>query len=610
MHRRGRAGIIAVVAVVGAVLEAVAPTGVGAEVNSPHSTDSDAPVTLLVELGPSAEPTLPAAVDRATDGLVTDLPRSGAIAIEVQPDQVHSTMTRLAAIGGVASVAVDPPVSALGIIPNDPGWPRQTSRRDVRFDSAWQSGTGTGDTVIAVIDTGVSPSPELTGRLVPGVNLVPRGSPAPWGDNNDTSDGNGHGTAVAIIAAGAGNDSYGVAGGCWQCRVMPVRVLDDAGSGSLSTVAEGVYWAIDHGADVINLSLGGTSNASYLDDAIAAAAAADVVVVAAAGNDGTTDLHYPAAVPDVIAVAGTAGYSPPTVDYRSTRGAGWVDVAAPFCNHDDDSSSLFCGTSSASPVVAGLVGLMRSDRPDLTATAIRQALESSAIEAFPAGSVAAGAVRADAAVAAAMAAGGSTTQVAAPSPPDTTPPVLAIDAGAGWRGGMVTTNVRTSDASGVREVQFFLDGRFLVATAPGVDGVARFTWDTAEATDGFHVLRVVGVDGAGNLGAAQALTAVDNGAPVVRISGPPSGAVVHGRFLVSVQSTDGSGIRATLVASDGRWIAGSSGEAPVLVSVPVSRSGGIGVVAITVDAAGHASFSNVVSVTAKVATVRGGRSRR
>ena len=130
--------------------------------------------------------------------------------------------------------------------------------------------------------------------------------------NNDANprDDNGHGTAVAGVAAAAANDGVGIAGMCWHCDILPVKVLNAAGSGARSNIAAGIVWATKHGADVINLSLAGpthpTSSAtqsSYADNH-------GVVVVAAAGNEGSTHKFYPAAYPGVISVGATDGRRP------------------------------------------------------------------------------------------------------------------------------------------------------------------------------------------------------------------------------------------------------------------------------------------------------------
>src|SRR4051794_271767 len=185
--------------------------------------------------------------------------------------------------------------------------------------AAWQQSTGSGVTV-AVLDTGVDAAhPDLAGQVLPGIDLV-------TGTSGVSSDPHGHGTHVAgTIAAAAGN-GVGVAGIAPGARVLPVRVMDATGTGTMSTVATGITWAADHGARVINMSLGATVQVAAVTNAVAYARSKGVVVVAAAGNDradGSPAL-YPAADPGVVAVAATD--STDAYSSFSNRG-GYVDVA-------------------------------------------------------------------------------------------------------------------------------------------------------------------------------------------------------------------------------------------------------------------------------------------
>lgn len=186
-------------------------------------------------------------------------------------------------------------------------------------DSPSAAGAGT---VVAVLDTGVSPNhPELAGRVLPGIDLVD-------GDA-DADDENGHGTAVAAMIAADGANGVGIAGACWRCSILPVRVLSSGGAAPWARVAEGVMWAVGHGARVINISIAGTGASAELRAAVAYAAANDVLVIASAGNSGDEQPQYPAAFDGVVAVAATdtAG----RLYEWSSRGA-WVDLAVPGCS--------------------------------------------------------------------------------------------------------------------------------------------------------------------------------------------------------------------------------------------------------------------------------------
>ena len=262
--------------------------------------------------------------------------------------------------------------SASDTIPNDPGWVNQWSAVKTRAPAAWDVTTGSASVVVAVLDTGVDPThPDLQGKLTAGRDFV--------NDDNDPSDDHGHGTAVAGIIGAVTNNSRGVAAYCWECRVMPVKVLGSGGAGWHSDIADGIAWAADNGARVINMSLAGASGTKTLESAIRYADRRGVVIVASAGNSGSTTPTYPAAYPEVIGVAGSNQYD--TFYSWSNRGP-WVDVAAPGSSYTTmlgGSYGMFNGTSSAAPVVAGITGLAFSFAPGATSANVKWALFESAV---------------------------------------------------------------------------------------------------------------------------------------------------------------------------------------------------------------------------------------
>jgi hypothetical protein len=225
--------------------------------------------------------------------------------------------------------------------------------------------------VVAVLDTGVAPHPELGDRLLAGVDLV-----TPGGDGR--VDPNGHGTNTALTVAAAADDGRGSVGSCPRCRILPIRVLDAKGSGSSTAIAQAIRHAVDLGADVINISAGGVRSGgsfSYEDSAVAYAAAAGVPILASAGNDGSTTPQYPAAMEGIIAVAGHAESGGRASG--SNYGA-WVDIAAPWCSvvGTPTGASNYCGTSSATPFASGLVGLRRATVGAEPVETVRQQLRS------------------------------------------------------------------------------------------------------------------------------------------------------------------------------------------------------------------------------------------
>ena len=257
-------------------------------------------------------------------------------------------------------------------LPPDPLWSSQVEQRLVRAPQAWDLERGVYTTVVAVVDTGVQLNhPDLAARLVPGWDFVNK--------DNRPGDDNGHGTSVSGIVAATSN-SIGIVGMCSRCRLMPVKALAANGTGWWTVAAKAIIWAADHKADVINLSFGGPTTGSTLQNAINYARSKGAVVVGAAGNSGVSTPFYPAAMPGVISVAAAE-----TRDLRfdwSNYSTSWVDLAAPGCTWatvrggDYDG---FCGTSAAAPIVSGIAALVESAKPSLTGAQIESILFGSTV---------------------------------------------------------------------------------------------------------------------------------------------------------------------------------------------------------------------------------------
>jgi subtilisin family serine protease len=230
--------------------------------------------------------------------------------------------------------------------------------------------TGSSQVVVGILDTGVDPGqPDLRGKHVAGYDYV--------NNDQDPSDDNGHGTAVAGVVAASSDNRIGVAGYCWGCRLMPVKVLGADGTGFASCLAQGIVWATDHGARVINASLGSPVNDLTLAAPAQYAWLRGVLVVAAAGNESSPSPDYPAVLPNVLSVS--ASDHNDRLYAFSNSGA---RVAAPGENSTTGLGGTyvsFLGTSAAAPVVSGIAALAFSLVPSATPGQVEQAIEASAV---------------------------------------------------------------------------------------------------------------------------------------------------------------------------------------------------------------------------------------
>lgn len=296
----------------------------------------------------------------------------GIYAIWVPEAQADEIMGELSSLPEVRYVEPNYTVTGQEVIPNDPGFAFQYALVNIRAPQAWDITTGSSAVTIAIIDSGVDLShPELAPKLLPGRDFV----------NGDwvAQDDNGHGTHVAGIAAAASNNGLGMAGVSWGARILPVKALNAFNSGTYANVAEGIKWATDQGAQVINLSLGGPNSSQTLEDAIAYAASRGVAIVAAAGNTGG-DILYPARYPAVIAVANTNAANQrvstsafgPEIDL-SAPGAGIYSLAI------GGGYRYLGGTSMSAPHVSGALALLLS-LPGVSAGQARAYLETSALD--------------------------------------------------------------------------------------------------------------------------------------------------------------------------------------------------------------------------------------
>lgn len=291
--------------------------------------------------------------------------------------------------------------------PNDPYFSYQWNfgapeQHGIGMTTAWDIVQGSPDVVVAIVDTGIAyenysnygVAPDLSGTVfVPGYDFV----------NNDShpNDDNSHGTHVAGTVAQRTGNGMGTAGVAFQTALMPVKVLDKRGSGTYSNIAKGIRYAAEHGAQVINLSLGGSVPSATLQDALAFAYNKGVTIVAAAGNDGLGTISYPAAYDDYVIAVGATRYDGSRA-YYSNYGSS-LDLMAPGGDITVDQNGdgagdgilqntfdpntknpksfgywLFQGTSMASPHVAGAAALLIAHGTAHSPDEIRSVLQETA----------------------------------------------------------------------------------------------------------------------------------------------------------------------------------------------------------------------------------------
>ncbi len=262
------------------------------------------------------------------------------------------------------------PVIAMHVsyAPDDPYFPYQWNLGMLGLSEVWATTMGSG-AVVAVLDTGVSEELDGLNRVLDGWDFID--------DDDDPSDEHWHGTHVAGTIAQKTDNGTGVSSVAPAASILPVRVMDENGSGDSATVAEGIVWAVDNGAHIINLSLGSSSRSEAVAEACAYAAENNVLVVAAAGNDGDNAVHHPAAIDSVIAV-GAVDLNGDLTDYSNYGSE--IDIVAPggdssvdldgdgvpdgikqATNLDGEWAYVLAeGTSSATPHVAGVAALLYS----------------------------------------------------------------------------------------------------------------------------------------------------------------------------------------------------------------------------------------------------------
>jgi hypothetical protein len=473
-------------------------------------------------------------------------------------------------------------------VSNDPYFGSEWHLSKVGAPTAWDVSQGGGIT-IAILDSGVDGShPDLAAQMVPGYNF--------YDNNTNTSDVNGHGTAVAGVAAATTNNAMGVAGIAGQAKIMPVRIADANAYAYYSTIAQGLTWAADNGARVANCSYGGVAGSSAIQSAAQYMKSKGGLVFVSAGNNGineyltpTTTMIPVSATDSNDVLTGWSSYgsfvamSAPGITYTTSRG-GYYDQ--------------WMGTSFSSPLTAGVAALMMAARPSLDGAQIEQLMYSTATDLGAAGRdiyYGYGRVNAAAAVQAVVA--------SAPAV-DTQAPVVGISAplGSSTVSGVVAVDVSATDNVGVARVELRVNG-----TTVAVDNAApfAFSWDSASVPNGMTNLVAYAVDAAGNAASsatvsvnvanATVVVAKDTTPPAVSISNPTAGRV-SGNVAVSTSASDDSGAAGITQSLyiDGALVAKGSGSSLAYNWNTRKAAKGTHVIEVLAkDAAGNSSSSSV-----------------
>ena len=266
--------------------------------------------------------------------------------------------------------------------PNDPYYNQQWGPQDIQAHLAWDKVTPAqrANVTVAVLDTGINANHEdLQASIVPGYNFID--------NNNNPVDGHGHGTHVAGIAAAITNNGKGIAGVAGGAKIMPIKVMNDSGSGDYASIINGIKYAADNGAKVISMSLGGPGSSQAMQDAVDYAISRGASVVAASGNSNSA-VAFPGNCNGVITVG--------AVDSSNQRASfsnygPEMDVVAPGVNiissykGNANSYTSMSGTSMATPFVAGVTALVRAANPNLTSAQITQIIDQATTDLGTAG---------------------------------------------------------------------------------------------------------------------------------------------------------------------------------------------------------------------------------
>ncbi|MGC5327659.1 S8 family peptidase [Brevibacillus sp. SYSU BS000544] len=414
---------------------------------------------------------------------------------------------------------------------NDERYKEQWGLPAVEAPAAWNKlglweGPKLDKVVVAVVDTGVSVNhPDLGGRVLNnGYNAID--------DNQNVNDVHGHGTHVSGIIAAQTNNEIGVAGvtGTAPISILPIKVLDDNGFGTTVSIAKGIDKAVELGADVINMSLGGQGYSKLMQESIQKAVDKGVVVVVAAGNSSDdADGYFPAGYPEPVTVA-SSNSKGNTSDFSNFGSP--IDLIAPgedvLSTVTDGEYEYYSGTSMASPFVAGAAALVKLTHPDWDVQQIRTALENTAKDIDKPGF--------DAST------GHGLLQVNQALSYGENAPLQIVKPSQGTQVfGKVDFQIKVKAAQAT-QVQLLSNSNKVLGSYPVVNNQANFAWDSAQVSDGNQLLSIRTLDASGQvIGQAETLQLrvynKDTAGIKVQVTSP-DGKIAQGAFVQVLRYVD------------------------------------------------------------------------
>lgn len=503
---------------------------------------------------------------------------------EANRDKVKAALTRNPQV-----TFVEDNFLAQGLLtPSDTTYPSQWHLPKIAAPQGWDLSTGSKSVPIAIIDSGIDADhPDLAAKLLPGYNFL--------NGTTVTDDLFGHGTAVAGSAGAIGNNALGVAGVAWDNPLMPLVVLDTNNYATYANIASAIIRAVDQGAKVLNISIGGSSASITLQSAVNYAWSKGAVIVSSAANYSVSTPYYPAACENVLAISATDKYD--ALSSFSNFG-NWIDLAAPgstiYTTNRGGGYGAWNGTSFSAPIVAGLAGLIWSVNPALTNAEVVEILKQGADDLGTAGFdpyFGFGRINVYNSL--------QLAQSFAPAP-DLSPPTVALTSPGDGAvvGGTVVVNASANDNLAVSRVELRIDGKVF---ASDTSAPYSFSWNTAGLADGWRTLSAVAYDEAGNAGTSAEIQALvvnqpqDVEAPTVEILSPYAGAAIAKKVTINVAANDNVAVTRIDLSVDGKLV--KTVYAPTLsftLNTAYLSAGAHTLTAQAVDAAGNVGEDSVV----------------